>query len=173
MEVFNCLLNAGFNPTATDKNGKTILDYGSMSPSSAIIKTVLKMKYPNNDCPSSLWSPLHWACRRGDFEIVRQLSDAGLKMSCVVTLEPPATWTPLDVALYCGNRNLISKYGSVTNGHAWLEVVPCRIVREDLESRTTIPILKSHLAPSKKSFDGSCDECFLVSYISVDQAHLY
>ena len=123
VEVFNYLLDAGFDLIAADKSGKTILDYGSISMSLVMIKRILKTNCLDNNCSPLLWPPLHWAHWCGDFEIVKSLNNTGLKMFYMVTLKPPAIWTLLDIALYCGNRNLISNYSSVTEGHTWLEVV--------------------------------------------------
>ena len=104
---------------------------------------------------------------------MKLLSNAGLKISCVITLEPLIMWISLDIALYYGNRNLISNYGSVTEGYIWLEIIPCGIICEDIRLRTMIPILKNPLAPLKKSFDGYYNRCLLISYVSIGQAYLY
>lgn len=77
------------------------------------------------------------------------------------------SWIPLDIALYCGNRNLVSFEGNILEGLFWYKLFPCGIVQEDSESRIIIPVLKSSLDSSIKAFDGCCDGCFLVNYLFI------
>ena len=159
-----CLINAGLNPAVIDKYGKTILNYGSISASLDIVKKILITQYfYNRDNYLHLpWSLLHWACRKGDFEIFKLLSNMGLKALPVLTSEPATLWIPLNIARYCGNINLILSESNILEGCLWLKVISCGIVYEGTELNTVIPALESSLDPSTKVLDIFCNGCFLV-----------
>jgi ankyrin repeat protein len=48
------------------------------------------------------WTPLHWVCRNGDVDTVKLL------INSEADLQSMRSWTPLDVAIFCGNNSLIS-----------------------------------------------------------------
>ena len=158
------MIDAGLNPTVTYKHEKTILNYGSISASLDMVKKILITQYFYNrdNYSHSPWSLLHWACRKGDFEIIRLLSNMGLKASPVLTSEPVTLWIPLNIARYCGNINLILFESNILEGCLWLEVISCGIVHEGTELNTVILALESSLDPSTKVLDIFCNGCFLV-----------
>jgi ankyrin repeat protein len=50
------------------------------------------------------WTPLHWACRNGDVDTVRLLTDSGANLHS----KNIQGQTPLDVAIFCNNGSLMS-----------------------------------------------------------------
>lgn len=131
-----------------------------------MVQRVLELQCYDITAETSAWSPLHWACRNGDFEVLRDLTDAGVKMSSCVTLEPPGLWTPLDIAKYHRNMNLVSDRGCPLENPLWFELL-LQIV-SDLKVIPPVPVLPGPVIPQEKKFPGYCDGCQHVSLF--DQA---
>ncbi|KAF2818090.1 hypothetical protein CC86DRAFT_171422 [Ophiobolus disseminans] len=55
------------------------------------------------------WSLLHWACRAGEPDVVERLLEEGLSSQCVTISQFPGEWTPLSIALFHGNKEMIEK----------------------------------------------------------------
>ncbi|MCJ1380976.1 hypothetical protein MMC17_004085 [Xylographa soralifera] len=163
LEAFNYLIDAGFDVTAQDGREQTILHSAASSASLSMVGRVSQLPYSPSTPKSLKWSPLHWACRSADFEVLRTLSDAGFRTSSVVTLEPPKSWTPLDIAVYHRNKNLVSDQGHLLESLPWSEVLPCGIVSIDRELKTPLPASQSSFDPQNKVYEGWCDGCLHVS----------
>lgn len=116
--IFTQLLTIGRrNLSVTDKHGKTFLDHVCMSGSAQRLAEYYKVEYNLKDVSMSTWSPLHWACRTGSYEILKLLNDTGVQASIVETSEPPAKWTPMDIAAYFNNHQLVSSHGKLKKTH--------------------------------------------------------
>lgn len=122
-------IGLGADRTVIDGRGLTLLDYACFSKSKNMVLKVLE--FDDHQTIYHSWSPLHWACRKGNFEIIRHLVDAGITASVVLTTESSISWTPLDVAIYHRNRNLVSSDGVLHDSHPWSVVVHSGIVRRD------------------------------------------
>jgi ankyrin repeat protein len=55
------------------------------------------------------WSPLHWACRAGASDVVERLLEEGLSSHRVTISQFPGEWTPLSIALFHRNKDMLEK----------------------------------------------------------------
>jgi len=113
------LLSLGARPdwTYTDQQGFSALHFAASGGSVEAVKLILSSGIDIDiDMPDTHgWTPLHWACRNGDVDTVRLLIDSGADLQ----KKSMQSWTPTDVAIFCGNGNLIStlsQFGSTGTG---------------------------------------------------------
>ena len=116
LDLFNQLYNTGnVNLRFVDRHRKSVLDYACISGNLHLVDRVLCLiredGYTRHS--KSIWSPVHWACRSGSFELVALLQRAGEKAGPVSTIQPLASWTPLDIAIYHNNWDLLSMDGDL------------------------------------------------------------
>ena len=99
------ILDKSGNYDITDPGLASFLNYAASGACLDIIKQATKMSLfkPSR---STGWSPLHWACRAGDFAVAKYLLELGFEEYEVETFEPVGRWTPLRIALYHHNAHL-------------------------------------------------------------------
>jgi ankyrin repeat protein len=106
--IVDYLLSLGASPdwTSTDIQGRSALHFAASGGSAEVVKLILSssIDFDINLSDTQGWTPLHWACRNGDIDTVQLLIDSGADLQN----ENMQLWTPLDVATFCGNDNLIS-----------------------------------------------------------------
>jgi len=111
IETINNLLALGMDINVKDMRGDQILSYAASGASALTVQRILQ--HPSLCVEESDgWSPLHWACRIGDAEVLRLLIDRGFQGHVVRTSEPQALWTPYSIAIFHGNRKLLSELGN-------------------------------------------------------------
>lgn len=66
-----------------------------------------------------IWSPVHWACRRSSFGCLKVLASAGIQSGTVTTKTLSESWSPLDIAIFYDNKNLLSDSGERLPDYAW------------------------------------------------------
>jgi ankyrin repeat protein len=93
----------GIDPLTKDAKGDDLLSYASSSGSLQVFKVALGMA-PILAVYDGHWSPLHWACRGGNFEYVKLLVESGLQGHCVTLPQPEAIWSPADIAIHHGHK---------------------------------------------------------------------
>ncbi|KAI9794829.1 MAG: hypothetical protein M1816_002957 [Peltula sp. TS41687] len=109
----NYLLDLGLNPETKDKKGDMSIHYAASGASAEVVRKLLDGQQLAF-LQSITWTPLHWACRTGDFELVRLLLLNGANpKSVVATTDPPGQWTPLSIASFHQNRQLVSHEGQI------------------------------------------------------------
>ncbi|CZR52846.1 uncharacterized protein PAC_02723 [Phialocephala subalpina] len=108
VKLIKYLLSAGAKPewTYADRQGCSALHFAASGGSVEALKLILSfgINIDVNMPDSHGWTPLHWACRNGDTETVQLLIDNGAGLQN----KNMQAWTPLDVAIFCGNDHLIS-----------------------------------------------------------------
>jgi ankyrin repeat protein len=119
IDTFQYLIEQGLDPFATDVKRDGLICYAAGSGLTEMFEAVFntfqttkKLKSADNLCTlseSSYWSPLHWACRAGNFELLEQLVKKGIRGRCVTTTQPQGDWSPLDVARYHGNEEMLKR----------------------------------------------------------------
>jgi ankyrin repeat protein len=110
IDFLEYLLTIGINGYAVDILGNGLLHYAASSASVDMVrKTIRFYKASPTSCNS--WSPLHWACRRGDAAVIRVLLESGFCESVVTTTEPRDRWTPYAIAVFHQNKDLICDLG--------------------------------------------------------------
>jgi ankyrin repeat protein len=101
------LLSLGARPdwTYTDQQDCLALHFAASGGSVEAVKLILSsgVDIDINLSDTQGWTPLHWACRNGDVGTVQLLLDSGADFQN----ETIQSWTPLDVAIFCGNDSLI------------------------------------------------------------------
>ncbi|KAH7062671.1 ankyrin repeat-containing domain protein [Macrophomina phaseolina] len=109
LDTFDYLIEKGFDPLAEDDARQTILHFAAASGSSSMVQKVLQ--FPGISGPTqkeAVWTPLHWASRRGDSALVRMLINAGATETSVQSSDPASSFTPWTIAEFHGNTGLIS-----------------------------------------------------------------
>jgi ankyrin repeat protein len=101
------LLSLGARPdwTYTDQQGFSALHFAASGGSVEAVKLILSsgIDIDINLSDTQGWTPLHWACRNGDVGTVQLLIGSGADFQN----ETMQSWTPLDVAIFCGKDSLI------------------------------------------------------------------
>ena len=59
------------------------------------------------------WSPLHWACRTGNPEIIERLVEEGLRGGCVTHPQLEGRWDPVSIAIYHGNEKMLKELSAL------------------------------------------------------------
>jgi ankyrin repeat protein len=116
MGTFQYYIGLGLDQTATDAKGDDALYYASSGGCVEIVKALLN-KGTTSFRGSTHWSPIHWACRAGAFEIVELLVEAGFHSEPVTTSQPQCQWSPLDIALYLGKEEMLDHISASCRSH--------------------------------------------------------
>ncbi|KAG9645619.1 purine and uridine phosphorylase, partial [Aureobasidium melanogenum] len=106
VELFQYLLAQGADPKQQDVRGDTLLSYAAAGASLKMVEEVLSLNAPQ--AKESLWSPLHWACRKGSVELANLLLARGVEERCVEIKTIPSQWTPYMIAYLHRNEQLVS-----------------------------------------------------------------
>jgi ankyrin repeat protein len=109
-DTLQYLIDQGLDLAATDGKGDGFISYAASSGSLEIFEAV--SKYVDDFCAlseRSYWTPLHWACRAGNPEIIERLVERGSRSRCVTVSEPQGDWNPLDIARYHGNEKTLDR----------------------------------------------------------------
>ncbi|KAF4536100.1 Zinc finger ZZ-type protein [Lasiodiplodia theobromae] len=144
VEAFDFLCDLGFDLLTTDHSGRSVLHYACQSKSVKMVRYILQLPTARELlCSKHEWTPLFWAARVGNAQLVTDLMLAGLQEAIVSTSEIPGDFSPFSLAEYHANDALISD-----------ENCPLKMRgRNDTvwETRGT------------SNGDYECDSCFLVS----------
>jgi ankyrin repeat protein len=97
-DTFHYLLDLGLNPDAKDAKGDGILSYAALGDSEEVFKSVLE--YSKGLERSGFWSPLHWACRKGNTYAVERLLEQGYRDELVTLPDSEETWDAVSIAIY-------------------------------------------------------------------------
>ncbi|KAL1632792.1 hypothetical protein SLS56_003282 [Neofusicoccum ribis] len=112
VSTFDLLVSSGFNPTAKDPRGRTVLHYAAASSSVDLVQRILQLP-----CSAELiqqessFTPLHWAARAGNPLLIATLKSAGIQETAVKTNFPKKStyWTPWALAEFFQNAKLLSE----------------------------------------------------------------
>jgi len=108
VNMMKYLLGLGARPDwiYTDLQGCSALHFAASGGSVEAVKLILSSGSDIDiNVPDTYgWTPLHWASRNGNIDTVRLLIDSGADSQN----KNMQLWTPLDVAIFCGNSHLIS-----------------------------------------------------------------
>jgi ankyrin repeat protein len=102
IDCVNYLLDRGLCCSDVDKIGNKAIHYACSSASAEVVRRVLELDPFVVDNPDT-WTPLHWACRSGGFEVIHLLLSHGFHKSLVHTKHPSAWWTPVSIGVYHKN----------------------------------------------------------------------
>lgn len=101
------LISKGLRCSDEDKNGYNVIHYACSSASIEVVRRVLYFQAFTLSRPNS-WTPLHWAYRTGDCELVNLLRQHGYHDSSVHTAQPSASWNPISIGLFHRNPHVES-----------------------------------------------------------------
>jgi ankyrin repeat protein len=146
------LLSKEFSCKDVDNFGKSAFHYACISGSLSAVELILKHD-PSPNLDNSLWSPLHWAHRKGTPELVKFLEGLGVRAKSVQTLQPAWSWTPSSIAKYHHNANFESDSTESTDESKEKETLT--------SSESEVP-----LPEHAKHGNYTCDHCFDVSFLS-------
>ncbi|KAF2469629.1 ankyrin [Lindgomyces ingoldianus] len=107
-DTFQYLISLGLDPSTRDEKGEGLLHYAASGGSLQILNAVLK-----NVLVSSLqrgyWSPIHWACRAGNPNVIERLINEGLRSECISISQPEGQWSPISIAIFHGNEKMLEE----------------------------------------------------------------
>jgi ankyrin repeat protein len=124
VEIFRYLAARGLDLKQLDNSGRNVLDYAAAGASLGMVSEVLRLDAGFKD--ESLWSPLHWACRKGNVALIRLLMNYGFEERPVEVCTISGTWTPHLIACLHQNEEFVSSSGdSINPSPLSLFVPPC------------------------------------------------
>ncbi|KAF7507147.1 hypothetical protein GJ744_010829 [Endocarpon pusillum] len=104
IDCVNYLLDRGLRCSDKDNDGNDVFHYACSGASIKVVRRILELDPPVIDSFST-WTPLHWACRTGDGELIQLLLSHGFRTSSVHTKIPSASWTPMSIGVFHRNPN--------------------------------------------------------------------
>jgi ankyrin repeat protein len=106
IDTFLFLVGRGLDPLAKDAKGADLLCCVALSNSLELCNIVLNMGIlPSTQ--TGRWTPLHWACKIGNSDVIERLVQAGMESSGVSISNPDRTWYPVDVAIFHGHEDIL------------------------------------------------------------------
>ncbi|KAJ8118893.1 hypothetical protein OPT61_g223 [Boeremia exigua] len=107
LDTYFYVARQNLNQLAVDAKGDDLLCFASSGGSLHFIQNLL------NDCTpphrqKGTWSPLHWACRAGDADVVEELFARRYKCEQVTVPDLPDIWTPLAIAVFHGHGTMVA-----------------------------------------------------------------
>lgn len=143
-EIFDFLLERGFDLNGKDRRNQTVLHYAAASSSTDMVSRVLQLSNMSElNSSGAKWTPLHWAARGGCPEILDILLEAGVQETFVDVSDPAGSYSPWSLAHFCNNSRLIG----------------------DDTKLVLRPKGLSSISPSGKGHKELCDSCMIVSYL--------
>jgi ankyrin repeat protein len=106
IDTFKYLISLGLDPETEDAKGDRLLHYASSGSSLQVLNVVLE-ESPTSSPQSGHWTPLHWACRTGNPDVVERLIKEGLRSECVTLRQPEGQWSPISIAIFHGNGKIL------------------------------------------------------------------
>ena len=152
IDCVNYLLDGGLRCSDTDNIGNNVFYYACSSGSTEVVQRLLEFE-PLTLAGSTSWTPLHWACRIGGYDLMHLLLSHGIRESVVHTTYPSARWTPASIGIF--HRN---PFFEIDAQLSW--IVPGSPCTELFPSTETPPNLQGIRHESYY-----CDGCFHVSSI--------
>lgn len=148
VEAFEYAFGQGIDPTMMDEKGDSLLNYASSGGSLSILNAVF-----DNTAVSLIqsrhWSPLHWACRVGSFDVVERLLKEGFRGECITLPGSEIPWSPVSIAFFHGNEKMLE---NISASH-----------RQLLEVRTDSSPVRTAQHCGMHHSNVRCDGCFHVS----------
>ncbi|KAF2632351.1 ankyrin [Macroventuria anomochaeta] len=106
IDSFQYLVSKGLQFTTLDAKGDNLISLAASGGSLDILTVVLEQKLDAVARPEH-WNPLHWACRAGKVKVVELLIAQGWKSDIVTVAGLQGEWTPLAVAIFHGNNDML------------------------------------------------------------------
>ncbi|KAL9080321.1 MAG: hypothetical protein Q9157_000908 [Trypethelium eluteriae] len=106
--AFQYLLRLGIDPAMTDLKGENLLHYASSGGSLEILNAVLDMDRVSRT-QSEYWTPIHWACRKGNPHLVEKLIEKGVHSTNVAVSRPAGHWSSISVAIFHGKGEMLKE----------------------------------------------------------------
>jgi ankyrin repeat protein len=108
VDAFQFLIDLGLDPASTDAKGDNVLCYAASGGCVKIIGALLD-KTSNHHHQTTHWDLLHWACRAGKSEVVELMIKEGCYSKSVVLSQLEGQWSPLALALFHGNEEMLNR----------------------------------------------------------------
>lgn len=108
IDTYDYLVSKGLDTKAKDEKGDSLIDYASSGGSLQILDAILDTGLKS--LPRSRhWTPLHWACRAGNSNVVERLVKEGLGSEYVEITKPKGQWSPISIATFHGNGEILEE----------------------------------------------------------------
>jgi ankyrin repeat protein len=107
IETYNYLIALGADTKIKHEKRNSLIHYAPSGGSLQIVNAVLEglMSLPQ----SGHCSPLHWACRAGNFGVVERLIEEGYRSEYVTLPRPEGQWSPMSIATFHGNGKMLEE----------------------------------------------------------------
>jgi ankyrin repeat protein len=143
LDTFLYIADQGVDALAKDAKEDGLLAYAATSGSFQVLESALSIAPASAVQDDEHWSPLHWACRSGDAQIVKRLLQSKLRAHCVTLPPSNNVWSPADIAIHHGHKSMLEDLPD-----------PCKIALGPVTTPERDPgVYRS----------ASCDACFQVS----------
>jgi ankyrin repeat protein len=106
LNTYWLIAEQGIDPLLRDAKGDNTLSYAASSGSLQVFEAALSMA-PVCALQKGHWSPLHWACKGGNGEIVKRLLQSGFQGHSVTLSLPKDRWSPADIAIHHGHLSML------------------------------------------------------------------
>jgi ankyrin repeat protein len=112
VQTFEYLVDYGLPLNTLDAKGDGLMSYAASSGYPQLLEAILEHEFEFSTQPGH-WSPLHWACRSGNVEVVERIVEAMIAKDrqkgpiTIVDTEGEWTrkWTPRAIAIFHGNED--------------------------------------------------------------------
>lgn len=114
VQTFKYLVGQGLPLNTVDAKGDGLTSYAASSGCPELVEVVLGHMTETSHQPGH-WSPLHWACRSGNVQVLERIVEAMIaedwqrEPSTIIDLESEWTrkWTPRTIAIFHGNKDML------------------------------------------------------------------
>ena len=107
-ETFRYLVSLGLDPMAKDAIGNSVLHYAASGGSLKVLNMAIDQHLTSSP-QDGHWTPLHWACRSGNREVVERLISAGFRGESIITSQLEREWTPYSIAVAHGHKTMLEE----------------------------------------------------------------
>ena len=113
IDTFKYLISLGLDPKPEDKKGDSLINYASSGGSLQILDVVLENGLVSSP-QRGHWTPLHWACRIGNPNVVERLVKEGFRSESVTITQPEGKWSPVSIAILHGHGKMLERLSAAS-----------------------------------------------------------
>ena len=113
IDTFKYLIGLGLDPKPEDEKGDSLVNYASSGGSLQILDVVLENGLVSSP-QRGHWTPLHWACRIGNPNVVERLVKEGFRSESITITQPEGKWSPASIAIFHGHGKMLERLSAAS-----------------------------------------------------------